>query len=249
MGRHFLDLDRASTLATPGLIATHRAVGDLVECAAMGVVHGMAGLGKTYGVEQALARVGALGEVCWVTFPSRPTMRLVAARLFEELTGLRADGYSRFTLMDQVVDELAVRPRTVVVDEAQRLTSECIEFLRYVHHHPHTRFALILVGGDGCWEVLSREPMLRSRIFRRVSTSALSGPRVCALMGSFHPIYTGVEHEVLLLVDDHFAHGNLREWASFTHTAAKLCGEHRRERVDAEIARNAFALHGAVIGV
>jgi hypothetical protein len=36
-------------------------------------------LGKTYGVEQALARAGERSA-------SRPTMRLVAARLFEQLT-------------------------------------------------------------------------------------------------------------------------------------------------------------------
>jgi DNA transposition AAA+ family ATPase len=135
-------------------------------------------------------------------------------------------------LADQVVEELAVRPRTIVVDEAQRLTSESIEFLRYLHDHPHTRFALILVGGDDCWEVLSREPMLRSRIFRRVNICPLSGAQVCELMGAFHPIYAGVDTEVLLLVDDHFGHGNLRNWASFTHTAAALCTEHGRPRLD-----------------
>ena len=47
----------------------------------MGVVHGKAGLGKTYGVGQALARAGER-SACWAAFPSRPTMRLVAARLF-----------------------------------------------------------------------------------------------------------------------------------------------------------------------
>jgi hypothetical protein len=124
-----------------------------------------------------------------------------------------------------------------------------LEFLRYLHDHPHTRFALILVGGDGCLEVLSREPMLRSRIFRRVNVTPLTGEQVCALMSGFHPIYTGVEPEVLLLVDDHFAHGNLRDWASFTHSATKLRVEHGRDRVDAEIARNAFALHGGGVGV
>ena len=40
------------------------------------------------------------------------------------------------------------------------------------------------VGGDGCWEVLSREPMLRSRIFRRVNITLLTGEEVCALMGT-----------------------------------------------------------------
>ena len=43
---------------------------------------------------------------------------------------------------------------------------------------------------------------------------------------------------VLLLVDYHFAHGNLRDRVSFTHSAAALCREHGRERLDAEIARN-----------
>jgi DNA transposition AAA+ family ATPase len=64
------------------------------------------------------------------------------------------------------------------VDEAQRLTSECIEFLRYLHDHPRTRFALMLMGGDDAWTVLSREPMLRSRIFRRVNVTPLTGAQV-----------------------------------------------------------------------
>ena len=50
-----------------------------------------------------------------------------------------------------------------MIDEAQRLNGDCIELLRHLHDHPHTRFALLYVGGDGCWEVLSREPMLASR--------------------------------------------------------------------------------------
>jgi hypothetical protein len=45
MGRHYLDLADARTLPTPGLVATYRAVADLVEHSAMGVAHGMAGMG------------------------------------------------------------------------------------------------------------------------------------------------------------------------------------------------------------
>ncbi len=40
MGRHFLDIEGARTMPTPGLVATHRAVGDLLRSSAMGVVHG-----------------------------------------------------------------------------------------------------------------------------------------------------------------------------------------------------------------
>ena len=106
----------------------------------------------------------------------------------------------------------------------------------------------MLVGGDGTWELLSREPMLRSRVFRRVTFTSLSPAKVCELIGAFHPVYEGVEVELLLLVDDHFAHGNLRDWASFTYTAAKLCADQGRCRLDEETARNAFALHGCLAG-
>jgi hypothetical protein len=83
-------------------------------------------------------------------------MRLVAARLFEQLTHSPAGRRSRYQLTDQLVEELTARPRAIVIDEAQRLTSECIELLRYLHDHHWPGSPLILVGGDGCWEVLSR---------------------------------------------------------------------------------------------
>jgi DNA transposition AAA+ family ATPase len=139
--------------------------------------------------------------------------------------------------------------RAVVVDEAQRLNKDCIEFLRYLHDDRRTRFALLLVGGDDAWSVLSREPMLRSRVYRRVALNPLSGPQVCDLMGSFHPIYDGADRELLLLIDDHAGHGNLRHWAAFTHAAAGLCERAGRDRVDEEIVRNTFAVLGAGVDV
>ena len=74
MGHHFLDIAGARTLPTPGLVATDQAVEHVVAASAMGVVHGPAGLGKSYAVERALARHAGVA-VSWVEFPSRPTMR------------------------------------------------------------------------------------------------------------------------------------------------------------------------------
>lgn len=140
MVRHFLDLDGARVLPTAGLQLVEQAVADVLDTNAMGVVHGPAGLGKTFAVERALSGARAVG--CWSSFPSRPTMRLVAASLFQQLTGSPAGRGSRFVLMDAILEELATRSRVVVVDEAQRLNTECIEFLRHLHDHPRTRFAL-----------------------------------------------------------------------------------------------------------
>ncbi len=252
-GRHFLDIDGAATLPTEQLGLVDQTVEDLVETRAMGAVHGQAGLGKTFAVEQALDRRGEQVAACWVSFTSRPTMRSVAADLVGELSGDPPGRHpNRFTLSAELLEHLADhrgqdgRERLVVIDEAQQLNRECIEFLRYLHDHKLTRFGLLLVGGDGTWRVLAREPMLRSRIYRRVVFNALSGEQVCALLPRYHQLYAGVDNKVLLFVDDHFAHGNLRDWAAFTATAMKLCRAAGQDRVDEQIARNAFALHGGV---
>ena len=76
--RHFLDIDGAIVLPTAQLALVDQAVADLVARQAMGAVHGPAGLGKTYAVEQALTRAVADGRAgrapCWVKFPSRPAV-------------------------------------------------------------------------------------------------------------------------------------------------------------------------------
>ena len=185
-----------------------------------------AGLGKTYAVEQALARRRGQVSLCWVAFPSRPTMRLVAAALFAELTGdpgraaqpvraLRGVGRRRPHAAGPAAGAGCGRRGPAAQHRMHRVPA-------LPARPPDTRFALLLVGGDGTWKVLSREPMLRSRIYRRVALEPLTGRQVCGLMPPYHPIYDR-DPELLLLVDDHFAHGNLRDWAAFTHTATALC--------------------------
>jgi hypothetical protein len=66
---------------------------------------------------------------------------------------------------------------------------------------------------------------------------------VCTLIPTYHPLYEVVDAE-LLLIDDHFAHSNLRHWAAFTRTAAVLCAAAGADRVDETVARNAVTLHG-----
>ena len=75
---------------------------------AMGAVHGQAGLGKTFAVEAALARRTSQVSACWVSFPSRPTMRLVAATLLGELSAEPAAGRrDRFALSAELLEQLA----------------------------------------------------------------------------------------------------------------------------------------------
>jgi hypothetical protein len=86
--------------------------------------------------------------------------------------------------------------------------------------------------------------MLRSRIYRRVVCEPLSGGLVCALLPRCHPIYATASADLLLFVDDHFAHGNLRDWAWFTATAVDLCQATGADQLDEQITPNASARHG-----
>lgn len=251
MPRHFAGLAGAATLATAELQLTARIMADLIACQATGVIHGAAGTGKTYAVDAALESlpraVGPVARVttCKLAFAARPTMRLVADELLRALTGTAEPRHrNRFYLTAMLTGLLSGPRRLVVVDEAQRLNGDCIELLRHLHDHPDTRFALLYVGGDGCWEVLSREPMLRSRVFRRLPFQPLPRVQVPALIRGYHSIYGAASDGLLLDIDDTYAHGTLRDWAVFTHTAATLCAESGREHVDETVAANAYSLLG-----
>ncbi len=63
-------------------------------------------------------------------------------------------------------------------------------------------------------------------------------------MRGYHSVYTDVADELLLDVDDVYAHGILRDWAASTHTAAALCAEASRNRLDAAVTANAYSLLG-----
>lgn len=238
---HHLGLTDASVLHTRHLLLTDQAVGDLVESEAMGAVVGPAGLGKTFAIARA---VEARSEPVSLTFEGRPTMRLVADRLLHAFTGSPARG-TRFAMTDELLNRLAERRRLIVVGEAQNLTRDCFEYLRHLHDDPATRFALVFDGGDGCWEVLAREPMLRSRIYRRVAFSALTDADVLKLIPAYHPIYANADPELLVLINDEAAHGRLRSWAAFTHTAAAICEYAGAAGINAKIARGTITQLGA----
>jgi hypothetical protein len=244
---HFLDLPDAITVDTITLALTRRALADITRHRALGVVHGAAGLGKTFAVERALDHLEPDWSVVWLSSPVRPTMRLIARELLAAISGSHPV-WDRFKLTRELKAELATTPRLLIVDEAQNLNREGIEFLRHLGEDPRRRGATLLVGGDGCWDVLSREPMLRSRVLRRVCFQPLPATQVVDIIHRYHPIYTGVDDELIRFIDLHCGHGNFRNWASFTLTARDLCEEVGRPRVDEQVARNAFALLGGGVG-
>jgi len=239
---HHLGLEGAAVLQTPAFALAQRAVADCIARDAMGAFYGAAGNGKTFAVRAATQTIDR--EVIRLDCQWGMTYRGLVEALLEKVTGGLLLRGNRNQLERALIRELADRPLTLVVDEAQRLKAEGIEILRHLHDDEETRFALLLVGGNGCWKVLSSQPMLRSRLHRVVEFKALPPRVVAQLMPRFHPVIAGSPPEVLKLVDRRFAHGSLRNWTNFVVTALDICTDAGRANVDADVAENAFRLLG-----
>ena len=91
--------------------------------------------------------------------------------------------------------------------------------------------------------MLSREPMLRSRIYRRVQFAPMPPAMVLQVIPGYHPIYECVPGSLLAWIDDCYAHGCFREWASFTHSALAFCREQNSPMLTEPIARAVLELH------
>jgi DNA transposition AAA+ family ATPase len=247
MSGHFLDLKGAAIVATEQLIDARAMIGEAVEAQAMVAIHGAAGTGKSFAVEQALVDLPPRSWL-WMDFRCRPTLRDVRHAL-HRATGLGsilpADAYG----VDMALKAaLAARPRLVVIDESQWLNRECFEYLRHLHDDPDTQFSLLFVGGAGCYEVLRREPMLDSRLYAHIRFEPLSLDQVFAVISVYHPIYAGVSDDVVAQIDRRCAHGNFRNWAKFTHHAARFCAESGREVIDDAVIRNVYRGLGGGMG-
>jgi hypothetical protein len=240
---HFLNLPGARVVATEQLLDTRDLVADLVEVGAMGAVYGPAGTGKTFAVAQALAD-GPASSWVRTTFRSRPTTRFVRHELYTAL-GLGDVPPTSPVETDRLMKHaLGERFRLVVIDEAQWLNRECFEYLRHLHDEPTTTFALLFVGGAGCYEVLHREPMLDSRLYAHVRFAPLTPKQVLRVIPVYHGIYSGVDPTLITLVDQQCARGNFRTWAKFTQHALRFMERNERTSLDEEVARNVFARLG-----
>jgi DNA transposition AAA+ family ATPase len=217
------------------------AINNLTKHCAMGVVYGVAGLGKSFAVAHAMANLSVPAH--WLDFAKGTTTKQLAKELLYLITGVPHDG-TRHALELSLLDALAAERRAIVLDEAERLGYDSIEYLRHLHDRPNTTFALILVGGNGCWELLRRHAMFRSRLLQRVEFKPLPRDEVLKVMRRFHPIYREAKPDVISLIDETWARGNFRNWASFTVTAVDLMQEHDEGTVTQDIVENVLLLKG-----
>ncbi|MFJ7182230.1 AAA family ATPase [Streptomyces massasporeus] len=136
--------------------------------------------------------------------------------LFHAL-GLPGEPPTRPIEFDTLLKEtLSQTFRVLVCDEAQWMGRSSFEYWRHLWDDRNTDIAVIFAGGDGCYKVLKREPMLASRIFIWQKFTRMPEAEVVGTLPAFHPLWTGVDPQMIRNIDRAAAHGNFRNWATIT---------------------------------
>lgn len=213
---HYLNLQDANIVGTGALLTCQDNLDDVIEAAAMACMHGSAGFGKSLAVNASL-RALAPHNTVRVVFRSRPTTRDIRHALFH---GLHLPGQppGHPIEFDRLLKAaLADRFRVLVCDEAQWMARECFEYWRHLWDDPSTRIAVVFVGGGDCYRVLSREPMLASRIYLWQKFRKMEPEEVLSVIPAFHPVWSDAPDQLISYTDVHAGHGNFRNWARITN--------------------------------
>lgn len=159
-GLHFLHVDQMRTLLTPGMLAVGASLADAVAQRRFLCVLGDAGVGKTFAVRTAARRYGAAVLLDLRAHPAPADLRAgLYGRL--KLPGEppadpgTADALIRCALVDE--------PRIVVVDDADRMSRSCFEYLRFLHDDTPGGLCVVLVAARCGERSLRAQPMLATR--------------------------------------------------------------------------------------
>lgn len=124
----------------------------------------------------------------------------------------------------------------MIVDEAQNLSLECVEWLRWLHEEVPGRLMLLFVGGPQVRARLLRSPQMARRIFQPTAFHALPADAVLATIRAFHPIYQDAPDELIADIDRRHCQGNFGHWARLSVTAYEMCLEQDLETITDAIA-------------
>lgn len=234
------------TMRIPGArffsTTSYELLADAVEeaCEDLGITiaYGNPGAGKTFALHIAILNRCRL-PVTWFEPTHHPSLVALTEQLLVALGRRDLIGRPLRELIPPLIELLAI-PRLIVLDEAQRLTVEAIDHLRYLSDLLDTNFALALAGGVHCMEVLNSEPQLSRRCPLKVEFTPLDRDEIEEYMPRYHPMYERLDLGLLRRIDDEYAHGMIGNWTNMTK---RLHVEMRRAgtmRVTEELIDSAF---------
>ncbi|NEB04245.1 ATP-binding protein [Streptomyces sp. SID13726] len=216
--RHHLILTGARTVHTPQTAAVAAALEATVTEQGMMCLAACAGAGKTFTLHTVLDEHPAWHAIRLLPQPqARPGDLRHSLHHALSLPGHPPQDPG--TSDDLIRHALHHPSRLLVIDEAHQLSASCLEYLRYLYDDPHTRIALVLAAGSHRLRALRTTALLASRVTCWHDLDPLDATQITTVIPAFHPHWKTTDPALLLHLDQTWARGNFRRWATLTHRA------------------------------
>jgi len=192
-------------------------VQEAVRDRSMMLVTGVPGTGKSFAsgraVEAVLAKYPLLQAV-WLEVATSLRGRALAQDLLPQITGFACSpGAPLREMRNMMTSHLAEAHRILVLDEAQHVTKEAMQLLRWLYDRSDSNFALVIVGTPELETKLA--PEVRSRIMSHVHISRIADDDAAKILGSYHPLFATADPKLLAQLNRTEARGEFRWWAKF----------------------------------
>ncbi|WP_234042178.1 ATP-binding protein [Streptomyces marianii] len=160
---------------------------------------------------------------CSLDYRAHPAPADLRAALHRAL-GLGGEAPADPGIADTLVRRaLAVRPRIVVVEGADRLSTSCFEYVRFLHDDLPQGLCVVLIAQARGERSLRAQRMLASRSAGWPYIWPLTRDQVLQAVVALHPLWQSVAPGDLQGLDARFADGCLRRWVVLTlHTQRAL---------------------------
>jgi DNA transposition AAA+ family ATPase len=177
------------------------------------MLHGDAGLGKTFAAHEVASTVGR--RVASVHCRRGWTTRELVKHLLRKVSGneLRKGRPSESSMLDDLVDLLEPGGWLLLVDEAHYTGTDGLETLRWLKDELPKSFGLVLVAASNLYQEACTKAMLRSRVARNLKFERIPAADIPKVLGEYHPLFAATDDELLRYLDVEHANGNWREWA------------------------------------
>lgn len=207
---------------TPSMRRADTAFSLTVRQKAIMLIDGQPGTGKTTATARWAAQCSEAGiKVTYLAIPEQPTPVGLLRLIVEAVSGTPAMG-RKHDMENEVKDLLSDFGGLLIVDEVQNLQRAGTQELRYLHDDTETDVAMLLSGWQAD-KVARARPDLDSRIGYRARFAPLVPTEVPEVISTMAP-WLRIDVDVMMRVNEVYAHGVLRRWGRFIAAAHDLLG-------------------------